>query len=274
MNAIDHASRHHLVSAIVSTYNSEEFLLGCLEDLTAQTISESLEIIVIDSASPQNEGEIVADYQRKHGNIRYVRTDRRETLYQAWNRGIKMATGKYVTNANTDDRHRKDALEIMAQVLEVEPDVALVYADQIYTRVPNETFESTSSRKRRMWKDYSYQALRGHCLVGPQPMWRKSIHDRHGYFDESYVSAGDWEFWLRIGRLEKFKKVDEVLGLYLENPRGIENSHSGTQAEVERIRSSYNIAPSEVSRSRFTLHIPNFWQFWKLLSGKGSEKKL
>ena len=269
MNTMTYVAKDYLVSAIVSTYNSEQFIRGCLEDLYAQSIADVMEIIVIDSASPQNERTIVDDFLRRYDNIKYIRTDHRETLYQAWNRGINEASGVYITNANTDDRHRIDAFKIMTHSLDIHPDIVLVYADQLYTAVPNETFESTNCLKRRFWKEYSYQALRGHCLVSSQPMWRRSVHDKHGYFDESYASAGDWEFWLRIGRVEQFMKINKVLGLYYENPLGLENSHPASLAEVERIRNSYNISLSETSSSNSVLYIPHLWKNIKIWTTKG-----
>src|SRR5687767_7896873 len=102
-----------ILTAIVSTYNAESFMRGCLEDLEAQTIADRIEIVVIDSNSPQREVDIVREFQQRHSNIRYLRTEERETLYKAWNRGVEMARGKYLTNANTDDRHRRDAFEVM-----------------------------------------------------------------------------------------------------------------------------------------------------------------
>ena len=59
--------------------------------------------------------------------------------------------------------------------------------------------------------------------MGPQPMWRKSVHNRHGYFDDSLESAGDWEFWLRLAGTETFLHIDEILGLYLKSPNGVEH---------------------------------------------------
>ncbi len=50
-----------LVSALVSTCNSEEFTEGCPKDLLSQSIADRLEIIVIDSGSRQREGDIVRD---------------------------------------------------------------------------------------------------------------------------------------------------------------------------------------------------------------------
>ena len=54
------------------------------------------------------------------------------------------------------------------------------------------------------------------------PMWRKEYHEKYGYFDEQYRSAGDWEMWLRgASKGSKFKKIHELLGLYYFNPAGI-----------------------------------------------------
>ncbi|RZB34874.1 MAG: hypothetical protein SRB1_00642 [Desulfobacteraceae bacterium Eth-SRB1] len=75
--------------------------------------ADRLEIIVVNSGSEQNEEAIVKEFQKKYSNIKYIKTDQRETVYAAWNRGVKAASGKYITNANTDDRRRADACEQM-----------------------------------------------------------------------------------------------------------------------------------------------------------------
>lgn len=54
---------HPLVSAIVSTCNSERFFRGCMEDLVGQTLGHGLEIVVIDSGSQENERAIVQEFQ-------------------------------------------------------------------------------------------------------------------------------------------------------------------------------------------------------------------
>jgi glycosyltransferase involved in cell wall biosynthesis len=212
-----------IVSAIVSACNSERFIRGCLEDLESQTIRDELEIIVVDSASDQNEEAIVKDFQKKYSNIKYLKTKRRETVYAAWNRGIKAASGIYVTNANTDDRHVPYAFERMAHVLDKNPDISLVYADVWITEKENETFENFTPSGYFQWKDFDPKTLIEGCYIGPQPMWRKNIHERHGYFEATFQSAGDWEFWLRIAQTEKFLHLREYLGLYLKSSTGIEN---------------------------------------------------
>ncbi len=207
--------KDYIVSAIVSVYNCERFIKGCLDDLERQAIADKLEIVVVNSGSQQNEEPIIKKFQEKFDNIVYIKTETRETIYQAWNKGIKAASGKYITNANSDDRHRKDAFEVMVNVLENDKGIVLVYANDIVTETENETFENHTAAGHTNRPEFSrYQLLRS-SFVGPHPMWRKSVHKEFGYFDESFEIAGDYEFWLRISEKYKLKHIKECLGLYL-----------------------------------------------------------
>jgi hypothetical protein len=196
------------VSVIVSAYKSERFLRGCLEDLEAQTIADRLEIIVVDSHSPENERAIVEEFQKRCSNIVYIRTEERETVYGAWNRAARVARGQYLTNANTDDRHRDDALEILARTLDRNPDLTLVYADCLVTPHENETFDRAHPVGCYQWLEFDAKTLlQKGCFVGPQPMWRREAHDEYGYFDAEMVSAGDYDFWLRLAQTRRFLHV-------------------------------------------------------------------
>jgi glycosyltransferase involved in cell wall biosynthesis/Tfp pilus assembly protein PilF len=228
-------SDDYLITAIVSTYNSEKFIRGCLQDLVDQTIAHRVEIIVVNSGSHQNEETIIREFQKKYENIKYIRTEQCETVYAAWNRAIKSASGKYITNANTDDRHRKDAFEIMAKILEESPELALVYANVMITETENETFENCNPIGIYRWLDWDRDKLlfKG-CFMGPQPMWRREVHEEYGYFDENLVTSGDYEFWLRISQTRNFFHIPETLGLYLKSQTSIEHRNREIQQEENR----------------------------------------
>jgi glycosyltransferase involved in cell wall biosynthesis len=217
------------VSAIVSVYKAERFIRGCLEDLIAQTLFRrgDLEIVIINSGSPENEDTIIGEYVARYpSQIRYIHTNERETIYQAWNRCILLASGRYLTNANVDDRHRADALEVIARFLDTHADIALAYADCNVTTVENSRFGQAPVVARFMWPDFHPVHLFQVCYIGPQPMWRSSLHERYGLFDPAYRSAGDYEFWLRLAvRGEQFHHIPDCLGLYLQSPVGVEHSN-------------------------------------------------
>jgi len=234
------SKKNYLVSAVVSTYKSARFIRGLLEDLEAQTISDRLEIVVVDSNSPENEGTIVREFQQRYDNIVYIHTARRETTHAAFSRCARAAHGKYLTLACTDDRHKTDALERMAAVLESRPDIALVYANSHITRKENETFEHHTSFRTYRWIDFDPLRLLEGCFIGPQPMWRKSLHEKYGYFDGKLESAGDWEFWLRLAGDETFLHIDETLGLYLYSPTSSEHQNPKRhQRELARVKQKY-----------------------------------
>jgi GT2 family glycosyltransferase/predicted O-methyltransferase YrrM/tetratricopeptide (TPR) repeat protein len=236
---VGHGTSMPLVSVIVSTYESEAFMQECLEDLVRQTIADQIEIIVVDAASPQNEGWIVKDFQERHHNIDYIRTPSRIGVYAAWNMALMRAKGTYVTPFSTNDRLRVDAYELLSKHLDDHPDISLVYGDTYLTDLPHQTFE----RHRRIgvwqWPDYSYDYLLKHCTIGPHPMWRRTLHDTVGYFDESYRALGDQDFWIRVGARHQMLHVPVVTGLYWHSPDGLSNRVEIAGPEEHRLRQTY-----------------------------------
>lgn len=223
-----------LVTAIVSTYNAERFMRGCLDDLISQTIFRDMEVLVIDSGSLQGEGAICEEFARIHPQIRLIRTDR-EPLYAAWNRAIRMARGKYLTNANTDDRHRHDFMELMVATLEQHPEVALTYAEQYVSVIENETYVQCRERSAKVQRvpDYAPEELLLRCITGSQPMWRKCLHDEFGFFNTRYVIAADYDMWLRFASRYRFLRVQDQLGVFFISPYTISGSNSKPALNLE-----------------------------------------
>lgn len=233
------------VSVIVSTYNNADYIGGCLDDLIKQTIFNETEILVIDSGSEQNEGELVAPYCEKYKNIIYLRTDR-EPLYDAWNRGVKIAKGAYITNANTDDAHRPDALEILSNALDNDTDAELAYGDLYWTDKPNDTFDNPSILKEVKYPDYSPSDAIVYCPMGCHPMWRKSVFDKIGLFNSEFKIIGDYEYLLRFVEAGlKAIHVPETISLFYQNELGLSKNDSGHDQEIgllfDRFRSRIGI---------------------------------
>lgn len=249
-----------VVTALVSTYNSEKFLRGCLDDLLNQTLraQNRLEIVVVNSGSKQGEARILREYLARGVDIKVI-TSLREPMYTAWNRSIRMATGDYLTSANTDDRHKPDALEIMADKLDNNPDVGLVYADCYVTPTENAVWdgaykishEAPYTTGRLNWPDFDPALLTRMCYAGPQPLWRKTLHDVVGTFDESYLVAGDYEMWMRmVSAGTRFERIPDVLGLFYWNA----SQQGRAMAEQSQMESKRAV-------QAWTDRIRQIWQF-------------
>ncbi|TCK18856.1 GT2 family glycosyltransferase [Thiogranum longum] len=223
------------ITAIVSTYASGEFIGECLQDLVNQTIADDIEILVIDAASPQNERAVVEEFCKHHSNIRYHRTPERIGIYAAWNLAVEMASGDYLISCSTNDRLREDACEILARSLDDQPDVALVYGNSFLTKQLHRNFDNAELYSMYIWPEYRYEELLDRSMVGPHPMWRRSVHDTVGRFDESLLALGDQDFWIRLGEQHKLLALPDFTGLYLVSEDSLTGNTDVSRVEEDRV---------------------------------------
>lgn len=237
--------RNFKVSAVISTYASQEFMAECLAELAKQTLAEELEVIVIDAASPQDERQTVLQAMARQDNIRYVRTPERIRIYEAWNLGMRLATAPYTTPFSTNDKLRAEGYAILHAALEADPEAMIAFGDSLLSRTPHESFEDVHARLLAghntsiwMWNDYSWVSNMQHCTVGPQPMWRTALPRTVGHFDERYLAIADQEYWLRVGGRHKILHVPEITGLAWLTTDSL-SGQSSAIAETTEIQDKY-----------------------------------
>jgi FkbM family methyltransferase len=234
------------VSVVISTYKSEQFMTACLQNLTRQTIFDRCEILVVDSGSPENERGIVAEFQKKYSNIRYIRTPR-ELLSAAWNRGLEHARGRYWVNVNTDDSIRDDALAILVAALDKNADCALAYCDPAWTTKPNDTFPSANLIKTVRYAAYRPIDAFFYCTTGCLQFWRVSSFRQLGGYDAALQCVGDYEVQFRlIAARMNAVHVPEVLSLFYQNTTGLTQASDRSAKEqlkvMEYYRNSFNVS--------------------------------
>ena len=239
-----------IISVVVSTYNSEKFIHGCLESLVNQTLYEKggLEIIVINSGSQQNEEVVVKKFVSQYPNIKYIKTER-ETLYKAWNRGIQQSSGKYVINANTDDRFSQDALERMLMEMESHPEISAVYGHWMVTQTENDNFDSNTKKFVFDYPDFFPPLFFYYQITSHAALIRRSVFESVGYYDEQLKIFGDREFMLRFASAGLIAKLmPHVVGLYYENPESLSLGNTGKDVgkkEFSLLREQY-LVPSNL----------------------------
>lgn len=227
------------VSIITSVYKAQKFIEGFLQDIVQQTIFNNCELIIINANSPEHEEPIIKQYAQKYKNIKYICLSQDPGLYAVWNMGIKLAQADLITNANVDDRRNPNSLELHAQALESDASIDLVYSDFMITHKPNETFAKNTHNQIRQVPHF-YREIVQFSTQGPQPMWRKSLHEKAGYFNERFVSSGDWEMWARaVSKNIKFKKIAGLSGLYYWNPEGISTLETTERQKIRDLEDDY-----------------------------------
>lgn len=217
--------RQYTLSVLVSSYAAEAFMRECLSDVMNQTVADELEVLVVDAASPENEGAIVREFAQRYGNIRYIRAPRRITVYEAWNVAVMLARGQFLTPFSTNDRLHSAAYERLLAAIREDPAIMLVFGNTRLTDAPHGTFEhhspSPESGGYWEWPDYSFAYNLDKPTVGPHPVWRASVHDSVGYFDERYERVGDQDFFLRVGRAHRVVNIPDFTGLAWLDPDAV-----------------------------------------------------
>lgn len=222
------------VSIICSLWRGGEFIERYMENITSQSIfADRCELIIVDAASPEGEAQVIERYKVRFGDrIVYHRMPHRAGIYSAWNYGIGIARGRYLTNANLDDLRRHDSLERQASALDALSFVDVVYDDHLYFCDPKADFDliervGVASELPLVTRSNMF------TMNGPHngPMWRAQLHHRIGQFDESYRSAGDYDFWIRaLIDGSTFYKLNEPTVGYYFNPEGLSTAATGVGA--------------------------------------------
>ena len=120
------------ISIITITYNSASTLPRALASVQSQTYAD-IEHILVDGASTDGTVALIEAYAAKHKNVRYV-SEPDEGIYNALNKGIRMATGDVIGFLHSDDvLFAPDSIEHIAAAFE-STEVDVVYGDLQYCR--------------------------------------------------------------------------------------------------------------------------------------------
>lgn len=208
-------------SVFCSFYKGQQFIEGYIEDLLSQSIFETTEFVFIDCDSPENEKDYILPLASKYQNIKYYKLDKDPGLYAAWNIAIQKCSAPIIGNWNIDDRKNIQSIEILLKAFDKDPMLDLAYGITYVSTIANEKYTDNSYEQMYPCLPHSLQNLLANNSPHCMPMWKKNLHDRFGYFDETYKTASDGDMWLRcaVGGA-RIKMVNHPVGLYYHNPAG------------------------------------------------------
>ncbi|HLO85279.1 MAG TPA: glycosyltransferase [Nostocaceae cyanobacterium] len=232
---------NYRVSIIVSLYNAADKLALFLQTLQYQTLIQAgaAEIILVDSGSPADEYTVFKQVMESLDiPILYARCAKRETIQSAWNRGIDLAHSPYLTFLGVDETILPECLEILAAELDADPTLDWVQANSLVTNVDkNGSWVNDIMIYDRKGYKQDLVYLETCYLSWVGALYRRSIHDRFGYYDATFRAAGDTEFKSRILPFIKTKAIPQTLGVFRNYPDERTTQHP--RAEIEDLRAWY-----------------------------------
>lgn len=197
------------LSAIIPTYNREDYLKYAMESVLKQTVSVN-ELIVVDDGSTDGTKTIVENYKNKSLSIaiHYLYQDNKGPA-AARNLGIAFSSCDFIAFLDSDDQWVKRKIEKQFSALLTRPEFLLSHSKEKWFR----RGEHLNQKKKHLPQhgDIFKQCL-GLCAVGMSTVIaNKKLFTEYGLFDETMRCCEDYDYWLRVGAFNEFYLFDEPL---------------------------------------------------------------
>jgi glycosyltransferase involved in cell wall biosynthesis len=179
------------VSIITVVFNGVSTIKHCIESVLNQDF-DSIEYIIIDGNSNDGTRELIESYGSK---IHKFLSEPDKGIYDAMNKGIKLATGDFIGILNADDFYANNSVisEIVKAVKINDSDAC--YGDLNYVDARD---ESVITRKWVSGKYKPNSFLMGWMPPHPTFFLKRTCYQKHGNFRLDMGSAADYELMLRM----------------------------------------------------------------------------
>lgn len=243
------------ISIITVCFNSEKYIRQTIESVVAQDYPD-IEFIVIDGASKDGTVAIINEYKSK---ISYFVSERDKNMYDAINKGMRVATGEYIAILNSDDFYVSST--VISRVAEKLKSLDKskyfgVYGDLI------KTDEQGRSRGIRRGIQVSFRGLLvseqltfvGHGTVF---LHRSALGIVGFYADELFSAACDYDYLLRCFKLKPLKHIAVPVMGFREHSGSITSSGKiGEEMRAVLLRNGW--------KDRSYLLYLAFWGMWSM----------
>lgn len=226
------------LSIITINRNNAAGLEATMQSVLNQTCCE-FQYVIIDGASSDSSIELIRSYADKFGSRLKWISEPDKGIYNAMNKGIRMASGEYVQFLNSGDRLASNGVtEKMYKALENNGYPSILYGN--------------------MLKDMPYGILRDRCFAGQDitflgfyngtlnhsPAYiRKTLFDKYGFYDESLKIVSDWKWFMQAIVYGNEKPIYVDLDVVRFDMTGISESNKAL-AEEERKKVLSEIVPA------------------------------
>ncbi|MEY8702338.1 glycosyltransferase family 2 protein [Francisella philomiragia] len=226
-------------TVITVCYNSEKTIQRTLQSIKDQTY-KNIEYIIIDGGSTDKTLEIISNYS---DIVNILVSEPDNGIYDAMNKGIKLATGDYIGFLNSDDYYTNDIFEEYSKLL-MSKHYDFVYSDSIFF---DQKKQWTFSCPDYNTKSFDKLLTKYNPFCHQTLYVKKEVFNQIGYFDTTFKIAADYDFILRIRHSANHYqgKYLQVIGCYF-NMTGASSQFFKSRIESVycRIKNNYSFVYS------------------------------
>jgi glycosyltransferase involved in cell wall biosynthesis len=208
----------NLVSVVIPTYNTSNFLIKAIQSVINQTY-KNWELIIVDDGSTDQTRQIVEEFQKKDSRIKYF-FQNNKGQGAARNLGIKNASGNYIAFLDSDDEFFENKLERVISYFKKDKNIGFIYTDAII--IGDYLYKKRRSEIVTPYSGKIYtKLLFNNFITTSTVVVKREVLQNCGSFDESDLLRNfeDYDLWLRIAKKYKIEYIPEVLVKYYFVPK-------------------------------------------------------
>ncbi len=192
------------ITIISATYNAESCLKELLNSIIPQKTSE-IELIIIDGCSQDKTRKIIKEYE---AYIDYWISEPDKGVYDAWNKGIKAATGDWIMFLGADDILLPNAFETYLSLLKSKD-----FSDYDYISSKNEYVDNQGRVLKILGEPASWNLMKKYMSAAHVASLHNKVNlfGRAGLYDLRFNICGDYELLLRKKDILKYFFIDSSL---------------------------------------------------------------
>lgn len=218
-----------LITIIIATYNAEKVLQRCLDSIKKQK-SPLVEVLIVDGHSKDKTLEIIKSNSDIVDN--YI-SEPDKGIYDAWNKGIRLATGSWIEFLGADDILFPNVLPQIEQLLQtIPPNTVDILSTK--TEIVDENGNHKSFHGELF--DYTKFVNKRLSFAHPSMFQNRRIFELYGDFNIKYRIVADSEFYMRNGKNFSSKYLDIVTVKMQQG--GVSVSYKGIW-QAYKMRSSF-----------------------------------
>ncbi len=184
------------ISIITVTYNNTDTIANCVASVYNQT-HEDIEHIIVDGASSDNTLKII---KANPSRVAEIISEPDNGIYDAMNKGIRLATGDIIGILNSDDYYADNRI--------IKKIVTIFENEKVDSVFGNLEFvdQHDTNKGIRVWKSSKFKPgsfKKGWHPSHPTFFVKKEVYEKYGLFDASFDVSADFELMLRF--IEKYK---------------------------------------------------------------------
>ena len=218
-------------SIIITTHNRPHLLPRAIN--SARASGSDLEVVVVDDASSDETARVCQFIS----GINYVRVERNQGVAGARNVGLVASRGQYVSFLDDDDLRLPDSLDKQIEILEKNPEAALIYGQAIPEDPTGEQHQAYPADCPQ--GDILWELLTRNFIPCGSAVFRRTCLSRVGLLDHRISGIDDWDLWIRIAELFPIIGIETPVMIWRQSTRTSGQGSSGTVDLIERGRRQF-----------------------------------